>query len=183
MNKKIKYNPFKTDIRNKYLKHGAYHWVWYKRKLSYREGVDYLKEWIKEKNVLDVGAGDGLIPHILNIRGVDIDRDGIAAAKSKGVIVDYGDAANLPYKDEEFDAVLMYDTLEHLEHPIESLKEARRVSKFCLYIVVPSTEGAFRTNEKKLTDTVVSVGFKLENEIYSRKVRGIEQYFAKFIKI
>src|SRR3990167_5535557 len=122
----MNYNPFKSDTRNKYRKHLAYHWQWYEWKQSYIEGVNYLKEWITEKNVLEVGAGDGLIVHVLGIRGVDIDRSGIAAAKTRGVDIDFGDACNLPYKDEEFDAVLMYDTLEHIEFPLKALAEARR---------------------------------------------------------
>ncbi len=179
----MKYNPFKSDVRNKYKKHGAYHWEWYENKPSYREGVDFLKKLIVEKNVLDVGAGDGLIAHVLGIRGVDIDKDGIAAAKSMGAVVDFGDAVNLPYKDEEFDAVLMYDTVEHLELPIQAFIEAKRVLKTHLYIVVPNIEGDFVTDESKLKEMVEGVGFQLSGDIIVKKVRNGKQFFAKFKKI
>ena len=177
----MNYNPFKSDTRNKYKQLGAYHWQWYYGKTSYIEGINLLKEWIVEKNVLDVGAGDGLIAHVLGIRGVDIDRDGIAAAKSMGMVVDFGDAINLPYKDEEFDAVLMHDVFEHLEFPLKALAEARRVLKSCLYIAVPHKEGDFYTDETKLKEMVEGVGFVLDGKVLVRNKK--KQFFAKFKKI
>lgn len=180
------YNPFKSETRNKYRKHGAYHWDWYKNKKSYRDGVNIVKEWITEKNALDVGAGDGLIAHVLGIRGVDIDRDGIVAALTMNMVVDFGDAINLPYKDEEFDAVLMYDVLEHLEFPLKALAEARRVLKIHLYVVVPSHEGDFVTTENGLKEMIENTGFVLEGKVFSRGVNGSQrqrQFFAKFKKI
>lgn len=177
----MNYNPFRSETRNKYKRNGAYHWNWYETKQSYREGVDFLKEWITEKNVLDVGAGDGLIAHVLGIRGVDIDLDGIAAAKSRGVVVEFGDAANLPYNDEEFDAVVMYDVLEHLEFPLKALAEERRVLKSHLYVVVPNKEGEFRTDAVKLKEMVEKIGFSLVGEVMVRN--NNKQFFAKFKKI
>src|SRR5438477_8664030 len=90
----------------KYKRYGAYHWRWYERKYSYKRHVDFLKTWIREKNTIDIGAGDGFITNLLGIRGVDNDPYGIRAAAERGVTIDLGDAYSLPYQDEEFDSAV-----------------------------------------------------------------------------
>ena len=122
----------------KYHKFGAYHWRWYEDKTSkYTQHVNHVKEWVKEKNTIDIGAGDGLIMHVLGIRGIDNEPSAIMVAKKRGVDIDLGDAYALPYKDEEFDSAYMGDVLEHLEFPQKALHEARRVIQKFLYVAAP----------------------------------------------
>ena len=71
----------------KYDKYGAYHWHWYQYKKTYIDHVNKVKDWIKEKNVLDVGAGDGLITSILGARGIDNEPAGVKLARERGVDV------------------------------------------------------------------------------------------------
>src|SRR5690242_6282685 len=121
----------------KYHKFGAYHWKQYDQNTKYTRHADRVKGWIKEKNVLDIGAGDGKITHLLGIKGMDDEPEAVRLAQEKGADVVLGDAYHLAYKDEEFDSVFMGDVLEHMEFPREALKEARRVLKLCLYLAVP----------------------------------------------
>ena len=44
----------------------------------------------------------------------------------------------LPIKTKSFDNVLMFEVLEHLENPVQSLKELRRVSKKGIYVSIPA---------------------------------------------
>lgn len=173
-----KFNPF----FNKYHRYGAYHWMWYysetKSKISYINYVNFVKDWIKEKNVLDIGAGDGLIVHILGIKGIDNEPKAIEMAKEKGVDIDLGDAYDLPYKDEEFDSVFMGNILEHFEFPEKAIIEARRVLKKYLYIIVPEREPPFRITPDKLKEMVEGIGFVLEGEILV-KSRTIHAKFSK----
>ena len=164
---------------NKYKKHGAYHWMWYASKPKYISYVNHVKEWVQEKNTLDVGAGDGLIASVLGIKGVDYEPDAISLAKEKGVEITLGDVHNLPYKDEEFDSVFTGNTLEHFEFPEMALKECRRILKKYLYIVVSIVEGSYSISKEELKKQVESAGFVLEGEIWAEG----DAWWGKFKKI
>ena len=69
--------------------------------------------------VLDVGSGDGSFVEIckqngIKAKGIDI-CDGVNFEKDK-----------LPFKDNEFDIVIMYSVLEHLQNPSNVLLETHR---------------------------------------------------------
>ena len=168
-----------AEFKKHYDSWGNYHWRWYKTKSNYRKYVDFLKEWVKEKNTLEVGAGDGLIVSLLNIKGVDREIAGVNFAREKGADVVVGDATKLPFKDEEFEAVLIANTFEHLDHPKESIQEARRVLSKYLYLVVPPKEnGKFRMTKEKLKSFVENIGFK---EIEAITIN--DEFGGKFQKI
>ena len=158
----------------KYHKLGAYHWSLYEKNVHYRRHVARLKEWIKETNVLEVGAGDGKITSILDIKGIDNEPEAVRLAQEKGADVVFGDAYHLSAKDEEFGSILMANVLEHFEFPLEALKEARRVLKDYIYIVtppknlVPGKMDKFHYQEwtpEELKNLVESEGFSLEGEV------------------
>ena len=156
----------------KYHKFGAYHWKQYDDKnTKYSRHADRVKEWIKEKNVLDIGAGDGKITHLLGIKGVDNEPEAVRLAREKGADVALADAYRLPFKDGEFEAVFMGDVLEHFEFPREALREAGRVLKNYFYIAAPekgTNNDKFHYQEwtpEELKELVESEGFALEGEI------------------
>jgi len=120
----------------KYDKHGAYHWKQYAANTKYTRHVDRILAWITETNVLDVGAGDGLITKLLNATGIDDEPTGVRLAQEHGANVLLASAYSLPYPPDSFNAVLMADVIEHFEHPDFALKEARRVAPV-LYITTP----------------------------------------------
>lgn len=103
-------------------------------KLQYT--LDDLKS-VKGK-VLDVGCGGGnmakAIKHYrpdLSVYGADISKKAIAMAKqnAKNITFTVAPAEKLPFPDNTFDAIVMYDILEHLEKPELALHEAKRVLK------------------------------------------------------
>jgi ubiquinone/menaquinone biosynthesis C-methylase UbiE len=156
----------------KYSQFGAYHWKMYEDKnTKYSRHADRVKEWIKETSVLDMGAGDGKITSMLGAKGIDNEPEAVRLAQEKGVDVILGDAYNLPFKDEEFDAVFMGDVLEHLEFPQKALQEARRVLKQFLYLAVPKKgmdNDKFHYQEwtpDELKKLVENEGFVLEGDI------------------
>lgn len=120
----------------KYEDRGAYHWKDYLRGTKYKKHADRIKKWVTEKKVLDVGAGDGLITFLVGATGIDNEPKAIELAQALGIDVQQGDAYSLPYKDDEFEAVLMADVLEHFDEPEKALAEARRVAPV-LYITTP----------------------------------------------
>lgn len=165
----------------KYEKFGAYHWKQYDQNTKYRAHADRVKEWVTEKSVLDVGAGDGKITHLLGIRGIDNEPEAVRLAQEKGADVVLGDAYHLTG---EYEAVLMCDVLEHMEFPDKALQEARRVAEF-LYIVTPPKRADGRLTDKfhyqewtpeELKELVEKEGFRLEGEI----IVGHKCMYAKF---
>src|SRR2546428_2293576 len=81
---------------------------------------------------LDVGCGAGAIAKAirrerpdLSVSGVDVSRSAIAQARGHPEGVDFriSTAMRLPFEDASFDAVTMFDVLEHLDEPETVLKE------------------------------------------------------------
>jgi SAM-dependent methyltransferase len=101
--------------------------------------LDCRKGW----RVLDVGCGLGVHLKHLKQRGLlahGLDLSPVAvhmATKSLGTSndVDLGDAHDLPYDDNSFDAVIMLNTLELVDRPAQVLAEAARVSASRLCII------------------------------------------------
>jgi SAM-dependent methyltransferase len=171
----------------KYSQKGDYHWKMYDDpNTKYRRHADRVKEWIKEKSVLDIGCGDGKITSMLNAVGIDNDAEGIKLAQEHGVNAFLGDAYKLPFIDEQFESVFMGDVLEHMERPLAILKEAYRVCKKYLYVAVPipgMQKDPFHVNEpnaQELKFLVETAGFKLEGEIL--EVRQDKRYYGKFLR-
>ena len=82
--------------------------------------------------LLDVGCGDGSFNHVLNkvqYIGVDINRQVIKKAKSRGIEVMLASCDYLPFKDETFDVCSMIEVIEHLYFPKRALREIHRVLK------------------------------------------------------
>lgn len=164
---------------DKYRRLGAYHWREYARPSVYRSYVDGLRDWVKGKRILDVGAGDGLIADVLKAKGVELDVTAVDLARQHGVDVVLGDAAALPFGDASFDAVFLGDVIEHLPDPVPALREAHRVLEpgGTLYVTTPPERQPLRPyhyreyTPDKLRVEVEALGFKLRESPFTRHER------------
>ncbi len=96
-----------------------------------------LIELLRLGDVLDVGSGDGAIAQLLaprtrSITCLDRSDHMIAAAKKRladqeNVRFRVGDMHELPFADESFDEVLLFNTLTYAHKPERVVAEARRV--------------------------------------------------------
>lgn len=144
--------------------------------------------------ILDVGCGSGFsieksIPagKKFEIYGVDVTEEVIKYAQEQRpsfhFSLAYGE--QLPFEEKKFDAVVYLDVIEHLNDPIKSLNEARRVLKdngFAVILVVKEHHPLFRIiwwfwmkargkvwedahlrvyDEKSLEKDLASAGFKV----------------------
>ncbi|WP_458411718.1 class I SAM-dependent methyltransferase [Schinkia sp. CFF1] len=94
--------------------------------------------------ILDVGCGNGVITNQLvdkytRVCALDISEEALKYVKAEKVI---GSIAELPFKDNEFDLILISDVLEHLPLPIfrKGIEELKRVAKKYILVVTPFQE-------------------------------------------
>lgn len=123
----------------------------YEKKICGREaGLEFPKDFLRnvKGKVLDVGCGaggfTGLLKKIrpdLDIYGVDISKNAIKIAKKDFPRIEFltGTTYKLPFPDNFFDACIMRQVLEHVEHPKKALREVRRIlkPKAILYSATP----------------------------------------------
>lgn len=96
-----------------------------------------IRVFINPKTCLDVGCGTGRLVKALrsfgiDAYGIDFSQDAIDLADdSVKSFLKVGSISNLPYKDNEFDAVVSFDVLEHMERADirKAVNEAIRVSR------------------------------------------------------
>ncbi len=88
--------------------------------------IDFLKTKIDGK-FLDVGCNTGWLVKELN--GVGVDASPLMVAKANDDRILLAKAEALPFKDKEFDIVVLSCVLEQCERPEIALQEALRVGK------------------------------------------------------
>jgi ubiquinone/menaquinone biosynthesis C-methylase UbiE len=101
---------------------------------SFLEFVD-----VKETDqVLELGSGLGILAESVSrklttgrMTGIEISNEQIAKCphENEKLVFVCGDAQDLPFKDNSFDAVYCRYILEHVQDPLRVLKEAKRVLK------------------------------------------------------
>ncbi|SAK76510.1 glycosyl transferase family protein [Caballeronia temeraria] len=99
-------------------------------------------------NVLDVACGEGYGSSILahrarSVTGVDISPEAVAHAQSAykdvaNLSFMTGSASQLPLPDAQFDAVVSFETIEHLYEQEEMISEIRRVLKPGGFLILSS---------------------------------------------
>lgn len=115
---------------------------WHENSQPDKERLSLLNQFTIGKKILDVGCGYGLYTDYLcsqgyKVTGLDFVESFINYARKfkKGTFLK-GKADNLPFKNEEFDTVLLFDILEHGDD-IKILNEAKRVSNNLILAIVP----------------------------------------------
>lgn len=111
----------------------------YSRRLV-QEHIDrynFAVPFIHNKIVADIACGSGYGSHLLAVNGakkvigIDCDRKIIHYAKNRyqrqNATYKVGDANNLPFASVSIDAIISFETIEHIKKPTEFLNEAKRV--------------------------------------------------------
>jgi len=89
----------------------------------------------KGKKVLDIGCADGSFAKHLKSNGLicyglDISKKAIANAKRNGIIAKVHDVdKKLPYKNDQFDIILLTEVMEHVFDTNFLVKDAYRILK------------------------------------------------------
>ena len=107
---------------------------------NYEFGLEKIKrvfDFEKNKNlkIIDLGCGDGRLLEELNkfghdVAGVDINQKAITTLEQKNIKATQADLEKkLPLKNNQYDVVLLLDTLEHLVNQDGILKECNKILK------------------------------------------------------
>ena len=130
-------SPYKTRSRSctkEYLNYQQEKAILLKKIMP---GLEY-----KNKSILEVGCGEGGLSTYFaaskakQVIGIDVCEKKLKFAKKlkkekklKNCKFEMCDAKQLPFKNNEFDLVVSYDSMEHFDDPYKILKEMKRVLK------------------------------------------------------
>ncbi|MCR9247135.1 MAG: class I SAM-dependent methyltransferase [bacterium] len=105
--------------------------------------------------VLEIGCGAGGMLGPLSrygeIAGLDIDHEYVGVCKERGFPnVLCGSGYELPFKDDAFDLICLFDTIEHIPDDEQALREVRRVLKpgGALFVSVPAYQWLWSQNDR-----------------------------------
>lgn len=101
--------------------------------LTYARGLERLEQLHPPGRLLDVGCSYGAFPDLARRRGWDAVGVEISAGpaefarKERGLDVFDGTLEDAGFPDGHFQAITLWDVIEHLDDPVSTLSEARRV--------------------------------------------------------
>jgi SAM-dependent methyltransferase len=160
------------------------HWWFAGRTWSLLHMIDRIVKPDGTKRVLDIGCGAGNMFHHLArygpVVGVDNNPRPLLVARERGYDVREGLAENLPFDDESFDLVALFDTVEHIDDELGVLRECYRV---CapgghLVVTVPAFMWLWSNNDvlndhkrryttKQLKEVMAKAGFETKRATYN----------------
>jgi len=125
------YDPFNTPLPDEL--------PWLKR-LSVNYGLRKrgraVTHYKRSGRLLEIGCANGLFLNMMRqmgdwqVQGVDTSKSAVRYAREQLKLdVFHGQLENAKYPDRHFDVVVMWDVLEHVHHPKETLLEIRRLLK------------------------------------------------------
>ena len=153
-----------------------------------KDELSYLNK-LPAGKILDVGCGLGFLLSGLDKKfekfGVEVSSLACESARNYGNIFN-GTLENAKFKDNEFDIIVMYHVIEHIEKPEEIIKEINRILKpnGVFLIATPNFKcfcaRRFKDNfrllhdkthislfsDKSLTKFLKDFGFKIEKKAY-----------------
>ena len=111
----------------------------------------FAAELVRGRAVLDAACGEGYGSALLaatasRVTGVDLSPEAVAHARDRyrqpNLSFEAADCLRLPFADDAFDAVVSFETLEHLEDHDGLLREFRRVLKPGGFLLISSPDKA-----------------------------------------
>ncbi len=145
---------------------------------------------VRGLKVLDVACGEGYGSSLLarsaaSVSGVDISVEAVAHAQAEyGGVQNLSfiraSAADLPFEDASFDAVISFETLEHLFEQDQMLAQIRRVLKPGGFLIISSPNKAIYSDKREFVNEfhVSELYFSQLDELLHRHF-GAVSYFGQ----
>lgn len=188
---KVPVNYYQTGIKNNFFQT----W-WHGTKISLAKKI--IKD-LRFENCLDVGSASGFMVSEIykdfpdkKFFGIDVYDRAIKFAQKNYPHIKFqvASAEKLPFKDESFDLILCFETIEHIENPQKALKEIKRVIKKDGKVILTMDSGSFLFrvvwwvweknkgkvwkdahlhpfHHRQLEDLIMEIGFKIRKKIFS----------------
>jgi len=104
---------------------------------EYDDQIKFLKTIIPKGYGIEIGVGTGRMAAALKIQcGLDSSPEMLKLARNRGIQTYLGDAYDTKLPDKEFDYSLFYMTLCFLKRPEEAIREAYRISKRVISVII-----------------------------------------------
>lgn len=151
----------------------------------FRKRVEEISSAIKQYknmqriNLLDIGAADGIMLSILNSKlnlgkavGIEPSSELRSAKKDYGIEILEGEGENLPFKENEFDVVILASVIEHVKDVKRVISESQRVLKEHGLLVITAVNPFF---DKMAT----FLGFKANDHLQTYNLDDLKKMFAE----
>lgn len=127
-----------TESTEYFDEHADTYDAWYDRHpREYEDQVRFIAALLPSGNGLEIGVGTGRFAARLGIgTGIDLSERMLELSRKRGVEAILADAAKLPFRDLQFDYSLNMVTICFLENPLASIREARRVSRIVVTVIL-----------------------------------------------
>lgn len=98
----------------------------------YNEILDIFESYRKTNTILDIGCSNGYFLAVANKRGwltygTELTDDTIEVCSNKGIKMQKGVLNPEHYKNIEFDVVCSFEIIEHINNPVEEMKNIKRI--------------------------------------------------------
>ncbi len=119
--------------------------------LEHEHRYQFAARLVRGLTVLDAASGEGYGSHVLaegaeSVTGVEIDAATVdhARARYTGIEFRVGDVESLPFPDASFEAIVSFETIEHVDAPGRAIAEFRRLLRpgGRLVLSTPNAPGA-----------------------------------------
>jgi ubiquinone/menaquinone biosynthesis C-methylase UbiE len=161
--------------------------AWELYEVEHKQRYEWAAKYCTGKRVLDVACGAGYGSEILrqsagvSVVGVDIAFDAIAPnGNRRQALLTNADACKLPFPDRSFDAVVSFETIEHVAEPERLLREVARVLKREGLCLCSSPNRDFQPSSGNKEDNpfhVSEMTYAEFDQLFSRHFSVSERFF------
>ena len=114
---------------------------------------------------MDVGSSNGSFVFIaknlgLQAEGVDPSEKAVNDGIKRGLKIHFGFLNDVGFEDNSFDAITLYEVIEHISDPIALLNECARILRPNGILLVGTGNTARRLSENKILERLSSDGFQ-----------------------
>lgn len=143
---------------------------------------DFSGSSVRDKKILDIGAGNGQISEYFhpNNRQYAFDIGDFRTQKESGVKFVIGRSENLPFKKDCYDIVLSHHVIEHVDNQLLHLEEIHRVLKpdgFC-YLATPNKSSPFMAGHRGNNQVL---RFHMMKPLFERSGFKAIEYYSKIV--